>query len=406
MDFWHSFSNSVEQNLGISGLATTLLASFFLGTFSLMLRPVRSWFYRRGQQFTSFFHARARINRADNAVVGQSLWQTKPIKRPDEYGQFFLRQNKLPILTIAHLKGGVGKTTTATNLGAYFAKERHERVLLIDFDYQGSMSSMMLTREARIPAKGAESIATKLLIGDVSMNDWTSMAQSSKHQELNKAFTIPAFYDFADAENRLMVHWLTGKIKKDIRYSLANYLHSQVAANTFDRVIIDAPPRMTVATVQALCASTHVLIPTVLDELSAEATGTFLETIETLRTDLWPHLRVIGVSGQMVTPNIAMWKQKPENEEASSLDAEDQLAISERSGMNRVKEEIRRVTFDLDRDKDDPVTRIMPPETHIAKRAPIASSAGNSVAFLDINNDLRAMYRNLGEEVRTRMRRE
>lgn len=109
---------------------------------------------------------------------------------------------------------------------------------------------------------------------------------------------ISTYYSLAAVENRVMVEWLIGQRRMDIRYHLAQVLHHELIQNSFDRILIDAAPRLTTASIQALCAATHVLIPTVLDELSTEAVAAFGEQLK-IHQDLWPRLKLIGAVGTM-----------------------------------------------------------------------------------------------------------
>ena len=105
---------------------------------------------------------KARLKQSDSgrSVIDQVLhdlrlsqgdiWRKKPVLRPPFYSER-LKHSK-PIMMIANLKGGVGKTTLAANLAAHY-HEHDERVLLIDFDYQGSLSAMVLTRIGRISSR-------------------------------------------------------------------------------------------------------------------------------------------------------------------------------------------------------------------------------------------------------------
>jgi AAA domain len=66
-------------------------------------------------------------------------------------------------------------------------------------------------------------------------------------------------------------------------------------SDTFDIALIDTPPRLTAGTINALCSSTHLLIPTVFDKLSAEAVGTFVKGVHVLQTHLNPMIELLGV---------------------------------------------------------------------------------------------------------------
>ena len=101
-----------------------------------------------------------------------------------------------------------------------------------------------------------------------------------------------------------MVEWLIAKRKDDVRYSLAKTLHDAKIQDRFDIILIDAPPRLTTGSVQAFCAATHVLVPTILDGMSAEATGGFVEQLAT-NNALWPHIKLLGAFGNMTEMLVA-----------------------------------------------------------------------------------------------------
>ena len=104
---------------------------------------------------------------------------------------------------------------------------------------------------------------------------------------------------FSDHEAALQIKWLIGDFNDDIRYLLAELILSDVVQKNFDRVIIDAPPRMTTGFVNALCASTHLFIPTVLDQLSTDGVKTFLGEFQRLQGRLFPYLKLCGVLGTL-----------------------------------------------------------------------------------------------------------
>jgi cellulose biosynthesis protein BcsQ len=91
---------------------------------------------------------------------------------------------------------------------------------------------------------------------------------------------------------------------RDVRYTLAEVLHSSSVQDAFDVVIIDCPPRLTTSEIQAFCASSHLLIPTIFDRTSAEAVISLCEQIEILKAaGICPYLKYLGVVGTMWNDN-------------------------------------------------------------------------------------------------------
>lgn len=273
---------------------------------------------RGGIEVIDYFQ---RLKRAEAAVAreqgpsglreGAGLWLTQPILQPDHYGAHIAASR---ILNVAHLKGGVGKTTVAANLGAAFAA-RGARVLLIDLDFQGSLSAMARPRDW-LPAKEQDSMASKLLSEDIAGDVLVQAAQSVarwedflvQHRNVagGELKMIGSYYDLAQCENRLMIEWLVGARGTDPRYALARTLHSPAVMNAYDVIILDSPPRLSMGAVQALCACTHLLIPTILDGASASAVSSLVAQTGLLRRQgVAPHLRYAGVVGAMRTNGVA-----------------------------------------------------------------------------------------------------
>lgn len=310
--------------------AGTLLLGVLAITASMVLRAV----WKEAKVFYAFLQSRqralqavARIKTKDGPREGAGVWVAKPIVPPTDYGRGFNGNTK--VLAIANLKGGVGKTTLAANIGAHLASDPKwgKRVLLIDLDFQGSLSSMALPEDERwLPARGQDSLATRMISGDWDAATFVSCAKPTQHEPRLKVIT--AHYDLAQADNRLLVEWLLrcrpaaartvrkalgdllyGRIFRpyDVRYILADLLHSQAVQTAFDVVIIDCPPRLTTSAVQALCASSHLLVPTILDKPSSEAAIKFCEQIEVLKKEqVCPHLKVLGIVGTKYAANTTV----------------------------------------------------------------------------------------------------
>ncbi|KCZ56751.1 ParA family protein [Hyphomonas chukchiensis] len=223
-----------------------------------------------------------------------SFW-TKPVnvaKRPSKLS------NSIPIVTIAAMKGGVGKTTLTANLAA-FLDRRGSRVLLIDFDYQGSLSQMV-TAAANLSVKA--SVVDSLIDGTATTESILTSARSLS-PALPNTKLLSCYYQFSDTETNVMVNWVCadrmGGETEEIRFRLERLLHNRDFQSQFDFVLIDAPPRFSTGAMNAFCASTHMIIPTVLDTMSAEAATYFSQDIASMRQELFPELQLIGVIPSM-----------------------------------------------------------------------------------------------------------
>jgi cellulose biosynthesis protein BcsQ len=116
---------------------------------------------------------------------------------------------------------------------------------------------------------------------------------------------VPSFYELARHEDRLLMEWLLGEADDDLRYRLASILHSDSMANQYDLVLIDAPPRLTTGTMNALCASTHLIVPTSFTAISAEPVANFLAMARAVKDKLNPNLKMIGIV-ETLRPTVAV----------------------------------------------------------------------------------------------------
>lgn len=225
-----------------------------------------------------------------NILTGRNLW-ARPLEE-DPQRPILVQNGGIPIITIANLKGGVGKTTITANLAAYFS-HINKRALLIDLDYQGSLTATLLTTTGKVADFSGTQTAERFLQAKAEAAD-VKDAIIDLNPTLN-AGLVPSYYELQQSEDTLMLSWLAGLEPRDIRFSLSRVLSDPLIQNNYDLVIMDAPPRLTAGFVNALCATTHLFIPAILDKLSAEAATYFARQVVTLADPLFPEIILGGV---------------------------------------------------------------------------------------------------------------
>jgi len=237
----------------------------------------------------------AEINSLKKAIEDSegNIWNIHKSNTPPDHQRIITEQKPI-IVTIANLKGGVGKSTLTANLGRYF-HSRGNNVLLIDFDYQGSLSNTLLNIYGQNLQRECHNSSNIL---KCNLNDNVILSNALPiSQNIPRLDFIPTFYDLAKDENRLLLSWLLRKTNDDVRYRLSNHLLKDNIRERYDVILIDTPPRLTTGTVNALCSSNHFLVPTVLDNTSAEAVRSFLVMVINNIKPLNPALNLLGIVG-------------------------------------------------------------------------------------------------------------
>ncbi|MGQ0520471.1 MAG: AAA family ATPase [Actinomycetota bacterium] len=178
------------------------------------------------------------------------------------------------VMAIANQKGGVGKTTTAVNLGAGFAELGH-RVLVVDLDPQGNATTGL-----GINPRNLETSVYDVMMHDVPLDDCIEPTA------LRNLFVCPATIDLAGAEIEL-VPAFSRELK--LRRALEQVLED------FDFVVIDCPPSLGLITVNALAAATEVVVPIQCEYYALEGLGQLLRNVKLVQTNLNPRLEVSAI---------------------------------------------------------------------------------------------------------------
>jgi cellulose biosynthesis protein BcsQ len=234
------------------------------------------------------------INDLQAALGGdnEEVWNLRKANAPADFYSRMMRGD-LKVITVCNQKGGVGKTTLVACLAGYFETVLNKRVLVIDFDYQGSQTRMML--RAANAQLGDDLLAEKLLGGGEDAK-W-----AVKGRELTSVLPntrlVTCGQTFEAYEWRQLLSWLLRAGGDDIRFRLAELMIGDYVRKNYNVVLIDAPPRQSLGTVNALCASHAIIVPTVLDELSAETVRRFLQRVNTKLRPLNPALAFAGIVG-------------------------------------------------------------------------------------------------------------
>jgi chromosome partitioning protein len=178
------------------------------------------------------------------------------------------------IVAIANQKGGVGKSTTAINLGAALAFQG-ERVLILDMDPQGNTSSGLGIDRGAIGNSMYE-----VLVDEVPMED---VVEPSSVRDL---FIVPATIELAGAEIELVPMF-----SREMRLARA----LQPILDDYGFALIDCPPSLGLLTVNGLAAADEVMIPIQCEYYALEGVSQLVRNIQLVKQNLNPQLEVEGV---------------------------------------------------------------------------------------------------------------
>ena len=178
------------------------------------------------------------------------------------------------IIAIANQKGGVGKTTTAINLGTALAAV-DKRVLIFDLDPQGNASTGL-----GVGPRGRLSGSYDVLIDGVEIG---AVAHPTAVPGL---LIVPSTIDLSGAELQLV-----GVDRREFRLSAA----LRPVAADYDYILIDCPPALGLLTLNAMTAATHVLVPLQCEFLALEGLRQLVRTVDQVKKSFNPELQIQGI---------------------------------------------------------------------------------------------------------------
>lgn len=176
------------------------------------------------------------------------------------------------VIAILNQKGGVGKTTTAINTGAYLAKAG-KSVLIVDFDPQGNATSGL-----GLDKQAASATSLEVLFGKADVD------KAIQETSVPGLFVMPANASLATAEVELVD-----------QPSRETFLKKALQGLTYDFVLIDCPPSLGLLTVNALTAANYLLIPVQSEYYALEGLSQLLAVMQQVRGGLNTDLELLGV---------------------------------------------------------------------------------------------------------------
>jgi chromosome partitioning protein len=207
----------------------------------------------------------------------------------------------LRILAITNQKGGVGKTTTAINLGTALAAVG-ENVLIIDLDPQGNASTGV----------GIAPEDRHITSYDVIMGQ-ASLSAARMQTAVPGLSVVTANSDLVGLESELMADGAKPYRMRDAVAALIAEQRARTSDQAFTYILIDCPPSLNLLTLNALVAANAVLVPVQCEFFALEGISQLRDSIDQIRSTLNPGLEILGVVLTMHDARTAFSREVAEN---------------------------------------------------------------------------------------------
>ena len=203
-----------------------------------------------------------------------------------------LDQRKTRFIAVCNLKGGVGKTTVTANVGTELAL-RGSRVWLIDLDFQGTLSNLLLDETSLKDYRVKDWTSAHLIRPESTTEGVLRYVFPSKHSS-NCFVTLASdrleMTDFAQQAR----FYVDGK--NESRFHMLRLIHQPAVYERFDYVFFDCPPRMTTSCINALTCADFIIVPTGLSDMDIEAVRRTLTWLRELKPIIQGELLGVVVS--------------------------------------------------------------------------------------------------------------